>query len=106
VPDWRKETVDRLRDLRRRNGLTQEAFAELSGLGFKFYQAIEAGRKSNLTLATLHKIAEAYGIGIHQLLAPRIPRTRLAETAVRGRRKSHAKAKSVNCENKTAVAAP
>lgn len=71
--DCQKELSPRLRLLRERLGLTQEAFAELSGLGFKFYQAIEARRKTNLTLATLKKIADAHGIAVFELLAPEIP---------------------------------
>jgi len=68
----------RLRELRERHGLTQEAFAELSGISYKYYQAVEAGRKTELRLSTLERLAKAYGIGVHQLLAPETPRTRVA----------------------------
>lgn len=70
--------LSRLRQLREAHGLTQEAFAELSGISYKYYQAVEAGRKRELRLSTLERLAHAYGIEVHQLLAPGLPETRLA----------------------------
>jgi transcriptional regulator with XRE-family HTH domain len=70
----------RLRELREHHELTQEAFAEVSGISYKYYQAIEGGRKPDLRLSTLERVAKAYGIGVHELLAPQKPTTRLART--------------------------
>lgn len=70
--------LTRLRQLRERHNLTQEAFAELSGIAYKYYQAVEAGRKRELRLSTLERLAKAYGIEVYQLLAPEVPRTRTA----------------------------
>jgi transcriptional regulator with XRE-family HTH domain len=69
-----KRLLIRLRQLRRIHGLTQEAFAERSGLSYKYYQAVEAGRKRQLRLSTLEKLAQAYGMEVYQLLSPRLPR--------------------------------
>lgn len=67
--------LKRLRDLRKRHGLTQEAFAELAEMSYKYYQAVEAGRKRQLRLSTLEKLAAAYGIEVWELLAPSPPKS-------------------------------
>jgi len=66
--------LKRLRELRRRHGLTQEAFAERAGMSYKYYQAVEAGRKPNVRLSTLEKLAAAYGLEVWQLLSPSVPK--------------------------------
>ena len=68
--------VVRLKALRKLHGLTQEAFAEKSGISYKYYQAIEAGRKQDLRLSTLERLAKAYGIALWQLFAPQLPKAR------------------------------
>jgi len=60
--------LKRLRELRLRKGLTQEAFAEQAGFSYKYYQAVEAGRKRDLRLSTLERLAEAHGMELWQLL--------------------------------------
>lgn len=76
----RTKTIDRLlprlKELRKRHGLSQEAFAELSGISYKYYQALEAGRKVDLRLSTLERLAAAYRIEVHQLLAPELPKAK------------------------------
>ncbi len=71
-----KRLLPRLRQLRKTHNLTQEQFSELSGLSYKYYQAIEAGRKLDLRLSTLERLAKAYGIEVHSLLAPEVPQTK------------------------------
>jgi transcriptional regulator with XRE-family HTH domain len=63
----------RLRALRAKHGLSQEAFAELAGVNLKHYQEIESGRKSELRISTLERLARPYGIAVYQLLAPDDP---------------------------------
>jgi transcriptional regulator with XRE-family HTH domain len=70
--------LKRIKALRLKHGLTQEEFSELSGIAYKYYQHLESGRKRDLRLSTLQRVAEAYGITVHQLLAPRIPPSRVA----------------------------
>jgi transcriptional regulator with XRE-family HTH domain len=72
----------RLRDLREQTGLSQERVAERAGISFIYYQALEAGRRSNLTLGVLEKIATAFGLSLVELFAQRIPTLRLAEDPV------------------------
>jgi transcriptional regulator with XRE-family HTH domain len=66
----------RIKALRKLHGLTQEAFAEKSGISYKYYQAIEAGRKCDLRLSTLERLANAYGIALWQLFSPALPKPR------------------------------
>jgi transcriptional regulator with XRE-family HTH domain len=66
--------LPRLKLLRQLHGLTQEAFAEKAGLSYKYYQAVEAGRKRELRLSTLERLAAAYGLEVYQLLSPQLPR--------------------------------
>ena len=66
----------RLKTLRMERDLTQEQFAEASGISYKYYQAVEAGRKKELRLSTLERLAHAHGIAVWELLAPNAPRSR------------------------------
>lgn len=60
----------RLKALRVERGLTQEQFAERFGFSYKYYQAVEAGRKRDLRLSTLDRLASAHGLETWQLLQP------------------------------------
>jgi transcriptional regulator with XRE-family HTH domain len=62
--------LGRLKALRVARGLTQEEFAEQSGISYKYYQAVEAGRKQDLRLSTLDRLAKAHGLETWQLLLP------------------------------------
>ena len=62
--------LGRLKALRVESGLTQEEFAEKSGISYKYYQAVEAGRKKDLRLSTLDRLANAHGLEVWQLLLP------------------------------------
>ena len=75
----------RLRELRDANDLTQEAFAELAGINYKYYQEVEGGRKKELRFSTLEKFAAAYGIELWELLAPPPPKVRLTAAPKRKR---------------------
>jgi len=78
-----KITLDRLRanllKLREMRELSQEDVAHLAGIDYKFYQSIEAGRRKELRVSTIERIAKAYGLEAHQLLAPRLPKIRAAK---------------------------
>lgn len=63
----------RLRELRQRHHLTQEEFAELAGLNYKFYQQVEAGRKKQLWLETVDRLAAGFGLEAWQLISPSLP---------------------------------
>jgi DNA-binding XRE family transcriptional regulator len=68
---------DRLRVLRRNAGLTQEGVSELAGISSIFYQSIEAGRRPNVSLKTIHKISQVYSLTIHELFSPHAPTVKI-----------------------------
>ena len=59
----------RLKALRNERGWTQEKFAEVAGMSYKYYQAIEAGRKRDLRLSTLERLAKGHDMEVWRLLA-------------------------------------
>jgi transcriptional regulator with XRE-family HTH domain len=65
-----KRLLANLKSLREAKKLTQEGFAESAGLSYKYYQAVEAGRKPDLRLSTLERLAKAHGLDICELLSP------------------------------------
>lgn len=68
VNDTAKRLLARVKQLREALGLSQEAFAEKAGLKYKHYQAIEAGRKSDIRFSTLEKLSKACGLEAWELL--------------------------------------
>jgi transcriptional regulator with XRE-family HTH domain len=79
-----KPLIARLREMRKRHALTQEKVSELSGVAYKYYQLIELGKRIDLRLSTLEKISKAYGIGVHELLSPNMPKVRLPKQPAKG----------------------
>lgn len=65
-----EQLLARIRELRTARGLTQESFAEHAQISYKYYQAIEAGRKPDLRLSTLERLARAHGLEVWELLMP------------------------------------
>lgn len=62
--------IERIRELREQRGLTQEAFAEEASISYKYYQAIEAGRKRDLRVSTLERLAKAHRLEVWELFLP------------------------------------
>jgi transcriptional regulator with XRE-family HTH domain len=62
-----------LKALRQRHGLTQEGFAEIAGMSYKYFQAVEAGRRPDLRLSTLERLASGFSLEVWELLAPEEP---------------------------------
>lgn len=60
--------VELIRALRVSSKMTQEAFSKHAKISYKYYQAIEAGRKQNLCLSTLERLADAHGVPVRKLL--------------------------------------
>ena len=54
---------------RRRNGLTQEALAEVAGIDVRYLQRVEKGQ-TNLSLAVLLALATALGLEPGELFLP------------------------------------
>jgi transcriptional regulator with XRE-family HTH domain len=68
-----KRLLKRVRALREAMGLTQERFAERAGLSYKYYQAVECGRKADLRLSSIIKLAAGLGVEVWQLFGPDEP---------------------------------
>lgn len=79
-----KDTIERLRahlrKLREIRGISQEEFAHLAGIDYKFYQSIEAGRRKELRVSTIERIAKVYDLEVYQLLAPTLPKITVPKT--------------------------
>jgi transcriptional regulator with XRE-family HTH domain len=56
--------------LRRKKGLTQEQFADLSGFSQQYISSLEQGRR-NPTIVTLYELATALGVSHIELVRPR-----------------------------------
>lgn len=84
VGKTQKNLVHRLKELRKIHGVTQEQFSEKTGISYKYYQAIETGVKKELRISTLERLAGAYSIDVWQLLAPSVPKTKIAQKTRRG----------------------
>jgi transcriptional regulator with XRE-family HTH domain len=65
-----KRLLARVKQLREARELTQEAFAERAGFAYKYYQALEAGRKIDFRISTVQKLAKACGLEPWELLHP------------------------------------
>ena len=63
-----KRLLARVRELREARGLSQESFAEKAGLTYKYYQHVEAGRKRDMRISTIEKLAKACGLELWELL--------------------------------------
>lgn len=63
----------RLRELRLKHGLTQQELAEIADFSQNFLQQIEAGRKKEIWLSTVERLAAAFSLEIHEFLAPEYP---------------------------------
>ena len=57
---------NRVRELRKARGLSQEAFAEKCGLDRTYLSGIECGRR-NVALCNIDAIARALGVSISEL---------------------------------------
>jgi transcriptional regulator with XRE-family HTH domain len=64
------ELKRRFRLLRKKQNLTQQAFAAKAGLDYKFYQYLESPRKKQIWLETVDRIAGAHRMEIWQFLHP------------------------------------
>jgi transcriptional regulator with XRE-family HTH domain len=67
VSDYLKKIGRNIREARLRAGLTQIDVYEKTGVTYRHYQNIEAG-KINLTVATLCRLAKVFKIPISRLI--------------------------------------
>jgi transcriptional regulator with XRE-family HTH domain len=63
-----KKLSKRIKELRKKNGLTQEKLAELSGIDYKHIQLLESSNPSAAKINTVAKLAKAFKLTTSQLL--------------------------------------
>ncbi len=64
----RAKLAKRLRQLRKKHGLTQEKLAEISGIDYKHIQLLESNKPSAAKIDTIEKLAKAFKISPSKLL--------------------------------------
>jgi transcriptional regulator with XRE-family HTH domain len=67
--DPKGQLGERIRELRRRRGLSQEALADAAGLDRTYISSCERGKR-NVSLLTLYRIAAALDVEPSALLMP------------------------------------
>lgn len=60
---------NRIRELRKANGVTQERLAELSGVDYKHIQLLEGARPPAVRIDTLEKIALGFGLTLAEFFS-------------------------------------
>ena len=67
--DMRRLVGQNVKRIRQKKGLTQEQFAEISGLSQQYISGLEGGHR-NPTVVTVYEIAVALGVSHLDLLRP------------------------------------
>jgi transcriptional regulator with XRE-family HTH domain len=67
--DMRKLVGQNVRRIRHKKGLTQERFAEISGLSQQYISGLEQGHR-NPTVVTLYELATALSVTPTELIRP------------------------------------
>jgi transcriptional regulator with XRE-family HTH domain len=65
-----RRLAQNLRHLRLCANLTQEQMAEVVGFEYKFYQKLEGGRKPQIKVETVERLARPFGLEVWQILGP------------------------------------
>lgn len=65
--------ADRIKALRAECGLTQEELAQAAGFSLKFYQQLESGRKKQMWLETVERLAATFGLTVAELVGAEEP---------------------------------
>jgi transcriptional regulator with XRE-family HTH domain len=86
VPDLKIVLGKRIRELRSKNGFSQESFADHCGLHRTYMGGIERG-EHNLTIETLMTVSKGLAITMSDLLAGIEKQTEPSKTAQRSTRK-------------------
>jgi transcriptional regulator with XRE-family HTH domain len=61
-----EEFGQRLKELRNQEGISQEKFALKIGMDRTYYASVEAGKR-NIAIVNIKKIADGFGITLHEL---------------------------------------
>ncbi|MDE1171855.1 MAG: helix-turn-helix transcriptional regulator [Verrucomicrobium sp.] len=72
----------RVKELRRKAGLTQLHFAELAGISYPHYQDIELGRRPNVSIRLIGQIAKVYGLTASELFSQEFPAIKMKTNSI------------------------
>ncbi|OSZ73707.1 hypothetical protein CAP36_17010 [Chitinophagaceae bacterium IBVUCB2] len=65
--NWKPSICQKIKDLRKKHGYSQEEVASLLNIGQNTYSQLESG-KTKIDIERLHQIAVLYKIPLHMLL--------------------------------------
>ena len=65
--NWKLSICQKLKDLRKKHGYSQEELAELLHIGQNTYSQLESG-KTKIDIERLHQIAKLYKVPLHLFL--------------------------------------
>jgi transcriptional regulator with XRE-family HTH domain len=68
IMDIRLKLAERIKELRKKNNLTQEKLSELSGIDYKHIQLLESDKAPAAKLDTVEKLAKAFKITPSELI--------------------------------------
>ena len=68
TPTARRKLGQRIKELRKKNGLTQDELAEKTGIDYKYIQKIEGKNPPAVRIDTIEKLAKAFKITCSKLL--------------------------------------
>ena len=68
TPTARRKLGQRIKELRKKNGLTQDGLAEKTGIDYKYIQKIEGKKPPAVRIDTIEKLAKAFKITCSKLL--------------------------------------
>lgn len=69
----RHRFAQRLRELRKKNKLTQQRLAELADLDYKHVQRLESKDPTDVKLESIERLAKAFRIKVSKLLSDPFP---------------------------------
>ena len=64
----RLEIREKIKELRKKRGITQQRLSELTDIDYKYIQKIEGKNPPNIKIETLEKLAKAFNISISKLV--------------------------------------
>lgn len=67
-----KMIANRLKELRKKAGWSQQKLAEKSGLSYNTITKIEQGAATKPTIQTIIRIADAFGVSLDELIGRKI----------------------------------
>ncbi len=62
--------------------MTQAQVSELAGISYDYYQNIEQGKRTNVSIRLIEKLGNVYGLAIYELLSPVTPKIKVKTKSI------------------------